>query len=55
MDIKVQEEIKDNTLVKMIPSSNKTGNLNVTIEFEGKTKQNTNFRRTEVRSIHVLE
>jgi len=55
MDIKVLEEIKDNTFVKMIPSSNKTDNLNVTIEIEGRTKQNTNFRRTEVRSIHVSE
>lgn len=55
MDIKVLKEIKNNTLVKMIPSSNKTGNLNVTIEIEGRTKQNTNFRRTEVRSIHVSE
>ncbi|MCU5590085.1 lipase [Bacillus cereus] len=55
MDIKVLEEIKDNTLVKMIPSSNKTGNLNVAIEIEGRTKQNTIFRRTEVRSIHVSE
>lgn len=55
MDIKVLEKIKDNTFVKMIPSSNKTDNLNVTIEIEGRTKQNTNFRRTEVRSIHVSE
>ncbi|MHA4327774.1 esterase/lipase family protein [Bacillus cereus] len=55
VDIKELEEIKDNTFVKMIPTSNNTGNLNVTIEFEGKTTQNTNFRRTEVRSIHVLE
>lgn len=55
IDIKVMEQIKDNTFVKMIPLSNNTGNLNVTIEIEGKTTQNTNFRRTEVRSIHVSE
>ncbi|HDR7713901.1 esterase/lipase family protein [Bacillus cereus] len=55
IDVNVPEEIKDNMLVKMIPISNETSNLNITIEIEGKTKQNTNFKRTEVRSIHVSE
>lgn len=55
IDAKVPEKIKDNKLIKMIPISNETGNLNITIEIEGKTKQNTTFKRTEIRSIHVSE
>lgn len=51
----INEKIKDDILVKMIPISNETGNLNITIEIEGKTKLNSTFKRTEVRSIHVSE
>ncbi|MGU3443888.1 lipase [Bacillus cereus] len=53
INVKSMKVGQDYTFIQMIQTPNKTGTVNMMIEMEGKTIQGTEFKRTEIRSIHV--
>ncbi|MCU4946841.1 hypothetical protein OCF15_17295 [Bacillus cereus] len=53
IDVQSLKAIDDNAYINMIQSPDNARIFNMVIEIDGQTKKKTNFKRTEIQSIHV--